>query len=61
MHIDAKGIRRDALAVKGTDAADFAEKMPGSHGVKLILGLQRISGGCASGTSRLVRWSWSPA
>ena len=38
MHIDAKSIRRDALAMKGINAADFAEKMPRRLGVKLIFG-----------------------
>lgn len=37
MHIDAKMIRRNALAVEWINAENFAEKMSRSHAVELIL------------------------
>jgi hypothetical protein len=37
-HIDSNIVRRNALAVKRINAADFAKKMAGSPGMKLIFG-----------------------
>jgi hypothetical protein len=42
-HIDAKMVRRDALAVEWVDAAGLAEVVPGSLRVELVLGEELVA------------------